>query len=143
MDRSGFFKKPKSLASRGSSRSIRIQIRSPGFGSKTVVSSRVRLKGGNWRVRSTEVCWMVAFMVISVGGGEGAWSLTSFRQGLLHHSTQVQQMIWKTKRCTFDLSKRALVMGVLNVTTDSFSDGGKFIDIGRAVDHGLQLSEEG
>jgi dihydropteroate synthase len=34
-------------------------------------------------------------------------------------------------------------MGVLNVTTDSFSDGGKFIDLDRAVAHGRQLAEEG
>jgi dihydropteroate synthase len=52
-------------------------------------------------------------------------------------------MIWKTKRRTFDLSRRALVMGVLNVTTDSFSDGGKFIDVDRALAHAGQLAGEG
>jgi dihydropteroate synthase len=34
-------------------------------------------------------------------------------------------------------------MGVVNVTADSFSDGGKFLDPARAVDHGLRLREEG
>ena len=38
---------------------------------------------------------------------------------------------------------RAALMGVVNVTPDSFSDGGLFLDAGAAVQHGLQLAEEG
>lgn len=38
---------------------------------------------------------------------------------------------------------RALVMGVVNVTDDSFSDGGLFLDRQRAVEHGLALAVEG
>ena len=38
---------------------------------------------------------------------------------------------------------RALIMGVLNVTPDSFSDGGKFIKLKQAVDHALALIAEG
>ncbi len=38
---------------------------------------------------------------------------------------------------------RALVMGVLNVTPDSFSDGGRWFDTGRAVEHGLRLVAQG
>jgi dihydropteroate synthase len=38
---------------------------------------------------------------------------------------------------------RALVMGIVNVTPDSFSDGGHFLDAGRAVEHGLRLLAEG
>ncbi|GAB3500584.1 dihydropteroate synthase [Nocardiopsis coralliicola] len=38
---------------------------------------------------------------------------------------------------------RCLVMGVVNVTPDSFSDGGAWFDHGRAVEHGLQLVAEG
>ncbi|MGH9056100.1 MAG: dihydropteroate synthase, partial [Acidimicrobiales bacterium] len=34
-------------------------------------------------------------------------------------------------------------MGVLNVTPDSFSDGGRWLDPGAAVAHGLQLAAEG
>ncbi len=41
-----------------------------------------------------------------------------------------------------DLS-RPQVMGVLNVTPDSFSDGGDFLDPQRALDHALQMQEEG
>jgi dihydropteroate synthase len=36
-----------------------------------------------------------------------------------------------------------LIMGVVNVTPDSFSDGGRFIDPGRATEHALALIEEG
>jgi dihydropteroate synthase len=36
-----------------------------------------------------------------------------------------------------------LVMGVLNVTPDSFSDGGRFLDHEAAVTHGLRMAEEG
>ena len=38
---------------------------------------------------------------------------------------------------------RPTVMGVLNVTPDSFSDGGRFIDPGDAIAHGRRLTEEG
>jgi dihydropteroate synthase len=42
------------------------------------------------------------------------------------------------------LSLRApLIMGVVNVTPDSFSDGGLFLDAGAAVEHGLRLASEG
>jgi dihydropteroate synthase len=44
----------------------------------------------------------------------------------------------------FKLSlERPLVMGVVNVTPDSFSDGGLFLDSGRAVAHARRLAEEG
>jgi dihydropteroate synthase len=45
-------------------------------------------------------------------------------------------------RFLFDL-KRPLLMGVVNVTPDSFSDGGKFFDAKAAVAHALQLIEDG
>ena len=38
---------------------------------------------------------------------------------------------------------RPSVMGVLNVTPDSFSDGGLFVDPETAIDHGRRLLEEG
>jgi dihydropteroate synthase len=38
---------------------------------------------------------------------------------------------------------RSLVMGVLNVTPDSFSDGGRYLDLDAAVAHGLALAAEG
>jgi len=42
-----------------------------------------------------------------------------------------------------DFSVGCVVMGVLNVTPDSFSDGGQFFDSGRAVERGLQMAADG
>jgi dihydropteroate synthase len=42
-----------------------------------------------------------------------------------------------------DLEKKTHVMGVLNVTTDSFSDGGLFLEREKAVVHGITMAEEG
>ncbi len=36
-----------------------------------------------------------------------------------------------------------VVMGVLNVTPDSFSDGGRYFNVGQAVEHGLRMAEQG
>lgn len=51
-------------------------------------------------------------------------------------------MIWKVRDriVTFD---RTLVMGIVNVTSDSFSDGGKFLDPAQASAHAVALVEEG
>jgi len=45
-------------------------------------------------------------------------------------------------RFVFSLD-RPIIMGVINVTPDSFSDGGHFFDTKRAIDHGLQMIEQG
>lgn len=52
-------------------------------------------------------------------------------------------MLWKVKGRTLDLSHRGMIMGVLNVTPDSFSDGGDFLDPDAAVNRGLELEAEG
>jgi len=44
---------------------------------------------------------------------------------------------------TLDLGPRAVLMGILNVTPDSFSDGGRFLDPGRACARALAMLEEG
>jgi dihydropteroate synthase len=51
--------------------------------------------------------------------------------------------IWSIGDRAFDCSQRTLVMGIVNVTPDSFSDGGRFLDPGLAVAHGLRLVEDG
>jgi len=48
---------------------------------------------------------------------------------------------WGTYR--LDLGKRTHVMGVLNVTPDSFSDGGLFLQREKAIEHGITMAEEG
>ena len=52
-------------------------------------------------------------------------------------------MQWLIRGTSHDLSRRGLIMGIVNVTPDSFSDGGRFADSGRAVEHALRLVAEG
>jgi dihydropteroate synthase len=52
-------------------------------------------------------------------------------------------MIWKTRRETLDLSRRARVMGILNVTPDSFSDGGSHFGIEAALTHAREMIAQG
>lgn len=51
--------------------------------------------------------------------------------------------IWQLRRRKLELGPRTLVMGILNVTPDSFSDGGKFLSHDHAVGHALQMLDEG
>ncbi len=44
---------------------------------------------------------------------------------------------------SLDLGKRTHVMGVLNVTPDSFSDGGLYFQSEKAIEHGLRLAQDG
>jgi dihydropteroate synthase len=50
---------------------------------------------------------------------------------------------WKLARRALPYGERTLVMGILNVTPDSFSDGGEFFDAGRAVEHAEQMVAQG
>jgi len=50
---------------------------------------------------------------------------------------------WKLATRSLELGGRTLVMGIVNVTPDSFSDGGQFNSHDRAVLHAMQLLEEG
>lgn len=53
-----------------------------------------------------------------------------------------EKRVWRCggRSVSFDHTR---VMGIVNVTPDSFSDGGFFLDAGRAVEHGLRLVAEG
>jgi len=50
---------------------------------------------------------------------------------------------WKLKRREIQLGERTTLMGVLNVTPDSFSDGGKYLDPDSAFARALELEEQG
>lgn len=52
-------------------------------------------------------------------------------------------MRWRCRDLTFDLTHRALLMGVINLTPDSFSDGGRHLDPAAAVAHARRLMDEG
>lgn len=71
--------------------------------------------------------------------------------GLAALAEQVQQLLatlaaplpsWRLARRTLEL-QRPLIMGILNVTPDSFSDGGRFSDVEAAVAHALQMQDQG
>lgn len=66
---------------------------------------------------------------------------SSFATFLVDPPSRAQ--FWRLRTRTLDLSGRPLVMGIVNVTPDSFSDGGKFFDAQSAIEHGRQLAEEG
>lgn len=50
---------------------------------------------------------------------------------------------WKLRSRTLEVGRRTLVMGVVNITPDSFSDGGNFLDRDAAVRRALELLEQG
>jgi dihydropteroate synthase len=50
---------------------------------------------------------------------------------------------WKIGERLFNVSRHGLIMGVLNVTPDSFSDGGKFFAAEKAIEHGLKMAADG
>jgi len=55
----------------------------------------------------------------------------------------MRERIWKIGKRVFDVSRHGLIMGVLNVTPDSFSDGGEFLTADKATERGLQMAVEG
>jgi dihydropteroate synthase len=68
----------------------------------------------------------------------------------MHDLPTNPQIIWRTRTRTFDLTDRSVVMGILNVTPDSFSDGGRFVDIesafahaGNMITHGAEIIDVG
>jgi dihydropteroate synthase len=50
---------------------------------------------------------------------------------------------WKLRTRMLELGRRTLVMGVVNITPDSFSDGGNYLETDAAISRGLELIEEG
>jgi dihydropteroate synthase len=55
----------------------------------------------------------------------------------------MDQRVWRCRDHTLSLGERTLVMGIVNVTPDSFSDGAMFASVDDAVAHGARLVDEG
>jgi dihydropteroate synthase len=53
------------------------------------------------------------------------------------------ERIWKIGKRVFDVSRHGLIMGVLNVTPDSFSDGGEFLAADKATERAFQMAADG
>lgn len=71
----------------------------------------------------------------------GLAELAGDLEELLYHCS-VTPSVWRTSRRTLSL-QRPLIMGILNVTPDSFSDGGQCGDPERAVERALQMEADG
>ncbi|HZJ14623.1 MAG TPA: dihydropteroate synthase, partial [Chthoniobacteraceae bacterium] len=52
-------------------------------------------------------------------------------------------MLWQTRDRRLDLTNYGLLMGILNVTADSFSDGGRYLDPDQAVAHAQEMAAAG
>jgi dihydropteroate synthase len=61
----------------------------------------------------------------------------------LKESREKKQFILELGQRTLDLSSRTHLMGILNVTPDSFSEGGRFFKLEEAVKQGLKLADKG
>jgi len=55
----------------------------------------------------------------------------------------VSELLWRLGNQDLDCGERTLVMGILNATPDSFSDGGRYLDHGSAVARGIEMVDEG
>lgn len=77
----------------------------------------------------------------------GAWHKRPYMRGSFvasrHPQSESHNRRWVCADRVLALVPRPLLMGILNVTPDSFSDGGRFRDPGAAVAHALQLEAEG
>ena len=51
--------------------------------------------------------------------------------------------LFRCGKYRFDFNKRTYVMGIVNITPDSFSDGGKFMNLNSALDHATRMVDEG
>src|SRR5947208_773707 len=67
----------------------------------------------------------------------------SNKSGCMIVSSSMGGTLWKIAGRSVDLSQNARIMGVLNVTPDSFSDGGEFFTTEKAIEHGSRLIAEG
>jgi len=92
--------------------------------------------------------------VLHAGSLAGGKELAAYhRKGILflmdegwqRHMTGLSRTVtpWQLRTRTLELGRRTLVMGIVNVTPDSFSDGGAFLDSDAAVAHALELLDEG
>jgi dihydropteroate synthase len=55
----------------------------------------------------------------------------------------MKAMLLKTKTKSYDLSSRTHIMGILNVTPDSFSDGGHYTTVERAIQQAVKMEQQG
>lgn len=82
--------------------------------------------------------WLPCRKRVQLEHGKEKYGDTVLRQNIRKEEKQM-----KIGNKEFDLKNHAYVMGILNVTPDSFSDGGKWNDKGRAMRHTQEMIEQG
>ena len=76
--------------------------------------------------------------IIQSIAAESGWTM-----GTEMPASSRQATTWRLRTRTLELGSRTLIMGVVNITPDSFSDGGHFLSPEAAIAHALQLIDEG
>lgn len=74
------------------------------------------------------------------------WGLKKLGEDLEHFLQNLDgsgQVSWKWPDKKLDIGRTTLVMGILNVTPDSFSDGGRYIEPHKALEHARLMVEQG
>ncbi len=61
----------------------------------------------------------------------------------LDASVSQEHCVLSTRSGSIDAARRTALMGIVNVTPDSFSDGGRYLDSEKAIAHGIRLAQEG
>ncbi len=74
---------------------------------------------------------------------EPFFGLTDVRETLIKFLERKSLPIFNIRNKEFDFNKHVFIMGILNTTPDSFSDGGRFNDIDRALKHAEEMLKEG
>ena len=70
-------------------------------------------------------------------------SEASLKPGGSSPETRGESAVWQVGGRLIDFAAGGMVMGILNTTPDSFSDGGEFSEVERAVAHALEMEAEG
>jgi len=70
-------------------------------------------------------------------------SLKDFFQGLEKFTIQDSRPVWEFSGKVLDFNAAPIIMGIVNITPDSFSDGGKYLEKEKAVEHALKMAEQG
>lgn len=69
--------------------------------------------------------------------------ISLFLNKLVSYFGDTKDLVWNLKDRVIDFNKSPLIMGILNITPDSFSDGGLYFDKNRAVEHALNMETHG
>jgi len=71
------------------------------------------------------------------------FELSTFFKKVVNYFTVKPSKCWRVGQSRLDFSNKPIIMGILNVTPDSFSDGGNFIEKDNAIEHALEMIEAG